>query len=552
MSAWQWHKVMPAELAKFITRDCVRWVVLPVDREAVVRSGGRLDLVRAIYNALASAGVRYAPERYNPSAPVQEIRQPSEVLDKPREGTCLDLASVFCGVCEGNDLLPMIIVLKTHALAAVGLKQGMHDWDAYGRVEQQLFETGVLTDPEALLQLFREGSHVPVECTGFTRQPQATAPTGPVPPRLTFDEAVKDATERVNRPGEFKFAIDVAIARWSWMIESAAADVEQAVAAGQHVDANRLIELMTGIGNRRAVDRFVEVAATKLGASEQNFRVLAGEPPNDAVGNQATALADARRALAGQGARTTADSELQLGRLAALRRDYDEAEEHLRAAVQLAPQSSAAAESFLWLSQSRAMQAVQRGDTASATKRLEEAERLARKYPAVDPAILNLRGYIFKTLAQAAEMSGSASRRASYLARASACFEAVLASRPDDASALNGRANVKHMLSDLVGAKRSYLKAIRVAPDYAAAHHDLALLFEDWAEARPTRKTHFLSEALGQWRECRTYAKRDPQFSVEDLAAIHTRVKSLDQLLKARPATRVAANLKPGRGRGIR
>jgi tetratricopeptide (TPR) repeat protein len=522
-----------------------------VDREAVLAGGGgRRELVRAIYDALAAVGVRYTPERYNPTEKLQEVRQPEEVLNKPREGTCLDLAAVFCGICEGNELLPLIIVLNTHALAAVSLKHGLRDWDAYDRVEQQLFETGVLDEWPALAKLLHEGSYLPIECTGFTRQPQAAAPGGPVPSRLTFDEAVAEGKRRTGTGADFAFALDVAIARWNWKIESAATTIRDAIAVGEYLSAEHVLDVMKDLGSTRAVDRLIKVTGTKLGASETNFRAVATEPAGEAVVRQVAALAEARQAVAKEGAKLSPESEFQLGRLAALKRDYEEAEHHLRRAVELKPTSYEAVESLLWLTQARAMHDVQRGDGAAARLKLQEADKLARKV--THPEIDTMRGYIRKTLAQTAELAGDARERRTSLGRAAIDFQKVLVRLPRNAEALNGRANVKHMLGDLAGAKSDYLKAIKFNPAYAAPHHDVALLLEDWAKLRPARKSHFLSQALNHWTMCKTLAQKDPGFSHDDLGRIESRIKDLRVTLKSDGGKFKRPSLAIARSRSVR
>jgi tetratricopeptide (TPR) repeat protein len=531
MGKWVWHKVMREELARFVSTDSTRWILLPVDREAVLaRQGGRRELVHAIYDALAALGVRYAPERYNPAAKLQEVRQPDEVLNRPKEGTCLDLAAVFCGICEGNELLPLLIVLESHALAAVSLTHGLRDWDAYDRAEQQLFETGVLYDWAGLARLLRDGSYVAVECTGFTRQPQDAAASAPVPSRLTFDQAVTEGMRRLATGAEFAFALDIAIARWNWQIETAATTIHAAVMAGRHLTADHVLQVMRELGNTRAVDRLVKVAGTKLGASEKNFKAVVGDPPDVAVLQQAAALAEARESIADAGARLSPESEFQLGRLAALRRDYDVAERHLRRAVDLNPKSSEALESLLWLTQARAMHEVQQQNGAAALLRLREADRLGRRLKNQD--IDTMRGYIRKTLAQVAQLAGDKREERKCLKRAALQFDRVLVRSPSNASALNGRANVKHLLGDLAGAKIDYLKAIRSEPNYAAPHHDVALLLEECAKLRPGRKSRFLAQALDHWTTCRTLAKEDPLFSNQDIARIGGRIRSLRASLK--------------------
>ena len=66
-----------------------------------------------------------------------------------KHGTCLDLATLFCGVCLANQLLPMLIMTKGHAFAAVSLTHGAKQWDDY-RKEYAFFEEGPLKDVQTL------------------------------------------------------------------------------------------------------------------------------------------------------------------------------------------------------------------------------------------------------------------------------------------------------------------------------------------------------------------------------------------------------------------
>jgi hypothetical protein len=93
-------------------------------------------IAQVIYNTLVEQKIQYAPEKYHPSAAKHEIRTPAEILKAPGEGTCLDLATLFCGLCLGNELLPVLIVLEGHALVAVSLNHGLRKWnDDYSREE---------------------------------------------------------------------------------------------------------------------------------------------------------------------------------------------------------------------------------------------------------------------------------------------------------------------------------------------------------------------------------------------------------------------------------
>src|SRR3954454_21509651 len=97
--AWP-HKNRVA-LAQYATPDAERYVSLDV---TPADSVGQLRMVQEIYTALLKKGIRYNYEPYHPAVVVQPIRTPGEVLSSIREGTCLDLAVLFAGVCLAKRL----------------------------------------------------------------------------------------------------------------------------------------------------------------------------------------------------------------------------------------------------------------------------------------------------------------------------------------------------------------------------------------------------------------------------------------------------------------
>ena len=226
--AWpQWSRVDDRGLARFVTPQASRWLPLPISRfDLASQLDQRRIVARAIYDTLKERQIRYALEEYYPSQALQAIRTPPEILTAPREGTCLDLAALYCGLCLAYELLPVLIVIAGHALAAVSLTHGVRDWNGY-RPGRELFATGPLTDGQALRDLIDEESFLAVECTGFAHsdklgqkvsdKPEAQHRTGGV---LTFEQAVdagRHQLDRADRP--FQFAIDVAVAHYGWRIE---------------------------------------------------------------------------------------------------------------------------------------------------------------------------------------------------------------------------------------------------------------------------------------------------------------------------------------------
>jgi len=225
--AWPpWSRVDDKGLARYVTQQASRWTSLPVSRFDLA---GQLDqrraVARAVYVALNERSIRYALEEYLPSEAQQVIRTPPEILTSPREGTCLDLAALFCGLSLANELIPILIVIDGHALAAVSLTHGVRDWNRY-RPGRELFTTGPLTDPQRLRDLIDEESFLAVECTGFAHSEQLgqlgdkPEGLGRVNGVMDFEQAVRAGRlqlDRADRP--FQFAIDVAVAHYGWRIE---------------------------------------------------------------------------------------------------------------------------------------------------------------------------------------------------------------------------------------------------------------------------------------------------------------------------------------------
>ena len=230
---WKWSKANEKSLAQFVSKHTVE--LLPKlscnSFDLLQTLDGRLKLVQSIYEQLLSQEIQYAYEKYHPEDEVQCIRRPEEVLFKPGKGTCLDLALLFCGLCFGYDLLPLLIIIEGHAFAAVSLNYQRKDWKGFGR-ERSLFNSKELFQGEenwlVLQQLVEERAYVAVECTGFA---QSQSFTGSIPGAigrtregiLTFERAIEAGRENLQGSGDsFQFAIDIAVAQDGWKIEPVA------------------------------------------------------------------------------------------------------------------------------------------------------------------------------------------------------------------------------------------------------------------------------------------------------------------------------------------
>lgn len=223
-----WSRYDDRGLARYITIEGNGGFDLKLDRQVESATPeGRLRIARAIYDEFLSRKIRYANERYHPSDILQPIRTTEEIFSE-HEGTCLDLAALFCGACLSYELLPVIVVLDGHALAGVLLTHTLPDWNAI-RPGRALFEDSPLTDETALRGLIEGKILALIECTGialasqFDAHPDAACPEtiGRANDVMSFDRALAAGTEQLASPRHLLFALDIAVAHFAWRIAPA-------------------------------------------------------------------------------------------------------------------------------------------------------------------------------------------------------------------------------------------------------------------------------------------------------------------------------------------
>ncbi|MEU4419928.1 ATP-binding protein [Actinoplanes sp. NPDC024001] len=226
--AWPaWPRADERGLVRFVTPRSSRWQPLDVSRFDLSAQPDRCRAVaEAVFDALRGRDIRYALEEYHPSDALQSIRTPAEVLVSPREGTCLDLAALFCGLCLAYELLPVLVVVEGHAFALFCTTHGLRQWNGYDRPGRELFAGGPLTDPARLAELVDSGTYLAVECTGFARSellgqyPDLPEARDRADGLLTFERALAAGREQIGRADRpLRFALDVATAHYEWRIE---------------------------------------------------------------------------------------------------------------------------------------------------------------------------------------------------------------------------------------------------------------------------------------------------------------------------------------------
>ncbi len=238
---WIWTKAEKEGLAKFATDSALQLFKLDESSFDLKQEEQFESLIEAIYNTLVEQKIKYDRDKYTTSETAQRIRTPVEILSQTqtRQGTCLDLALLFCGLCLGCNLLPKLILLEGHALVAVSLTLKRADWssnrdnqkkflgkrveDAKGteRIQPEVF-TNVKTVEE---MIFYDENTCIVECTGFayskTMQPDSIELAGierNTDGFLTFEQAKKVGRKQLKKL-PFMYAIDIAVAHESWGIK---------------------------------------------------------------------------------------------------------------------------------------------------------------------------------------------------------------------------------------------------------------------------------------------------------------------------------------------
>lgn len=227
---WKWSKANEKSLAHFVSKDAAKLLKLPESQapdNLVQTREGRRKLVELIYQALINKNINYTGAKYHPESAIQIIRTPHDVLSRARAGTCLDLALLFCGICLGYDLLPLLIVIEGHAFTAVSLNHQHCQW--HGHEERSYFNKPELfageKNLEKLQKLINKNAYIAIECTGFARNDSFTGYQPEELERteegfLTFNRAVQAGKEQLsNLERPFLFAIDIAVAHYSWHIE---------------------------------------------------------------------------------------------------------------------------------------------------------------------------------------------------------------------------------------------------------------------------------------------------------------------------------------------
>lgn len=153
---------------------------------------------------LADARIHYTLEPFSYQPGRQIIRQPTDIFNPPHEATCLDLALLFSGLCLYYELLPLLVMFRTHAIIAVSAKHSRRDAEQSERDELQLFDHGLLEAEQGprLCELVERGTYFALECTGVaystSLDPRMPEGRGREAGRMPFDRALEAGREQFD------------------------------------------------------------------------------------------------------------------------------------------------------------------------------------------------------------------------------------------------------------------------------------------------------------------------------------------------------------------
>ena len=154
-----------------------------------------LEDIDALYLACQQSGIRYSTTPASFEKVFQRVRLPHEVIEE-RVGNCLDTSLLFCSLLENVGLRPILIVTHSHALVGCWL-------------EELSFPTSKEDNLQTLLNNASEGfNHLAlINVVDFTEGNE-----------ITFDKAMADAKDFLEKEKKFAYALDIKMCRKEWIL----------------------------------------------------------------------------------------------------------------------------------------------------------------------------------------------------------------------------------------------------------------------------------------------------------------------------------------------
>lgn len=218
-----WSKFSEKELAKYVT---VRAEPLlgKLDENTFDLEDtpdGRRRKLELIYTKLLQAGIYYDLEPFRYDDKLQEIRTPADIFSGAGRGTCLDLSVLFAGLAEAYNLLPVLVIMQSHAFVVVSISDDLANWNGLKRAGKAKLGD-LVKEIQDLRDLVDSGNYLAIECTGFASSAKLRDnPTDGHPETMgrnsdgvmTFDDALAAGKAQLfERDDKLGFALDIGIA----------------------------------------------------------------------------------------------------------------------------------------------------------------------------------------------------------------------------------------------------------------------------------------------------------------------------------------------------
>jgi tetratricopeptide (TPR) repeat protein len=284
------------------------------------------------------------------------------------------------------------------------------------------------------------------------------------------------------------------------------------------------------------LEKVIEKLYDEWIANKNIFEIIEHQPFEDNINKLITEIETLQ--IGEEDIRVDPQTLYKLGCLSTVNRHYEAALVFFRMAIQtMATQDYMeyidAFEAVSRLQLYRAQQELSKYELDSAMEKLEESIKAAMNLGPFDKNALNLRGYIFKTMAQVADAN-----RIKFLKKTEKVFRSIIERYPEDESAFNGLGNYYYGLGEFDEAIKFYKEAIRINVEYSAAWHDLALAYD----AKMMMDPEQCKDALKAYIEARRLAENELRmaqenpyyaqylvFSPADIEKISQRIRKLEQ-----------------------
>jgi hypothetical protein len=161
-----------AVLARYVAPEALWHLGLVVERDP---DESDLAVARRLFDRLREQRIRYALEPRIAIGEAQLIRHPA-LLIQDRVGTCLDIATTYAAMCQGEHVAPLLAITHDHAFVVIAPGRFRDDPQARSLFalgsagvtaerERLTAESGVSrSDPESLERALDEGSILAVDC----------------------------------------------------------------------------------------------------------------------------------------------------------------------------------------------------------------------------------------------------------------------------------------------------------------------------------------------------------------------------------------------------